>query len=162
MHRRGNGRAPADPFCFLFLQRSLTSIDTGPVQHIQQDQAQFRLKKHHLFGVVCGKNSSFTNKADLSATDGINPEHKYEQCQPSKDARPIRQGGQPTSGRHVRDSTCQHGRGGGALRHQPTLAKRVGTTHQANTTPQGDTTSPKRPKPYYLRKATPQPSSRSG
>ena len=68
-------------------------------------------------------------------TNGINSEHKQEQCQSSKDARPVKRCGQPTSRRHVGDCAGQHGRGGGAPRHQPTLAERVGTTHQANTTP---------------------------
>ena len=161
-HRSGNGRSPADLFCFLFLQRSPMPRASRPAQKIQHALSQFRLKKHHQFGVVCGKDSSFTNKADLSATDGINPEHKQEQCQSSKDARPARRGGQPTSRKRVRDSTCQHGRGGGAPRHQPTLAERDGTTHQENTTPPRDTTGPKRPKPCYPRRATPRPSSRSG
>ena len=161
-HWSGNGRAPADPFCFLFLQRSPTPRASGPTQQIQHALAQFRLKKHHQFGVVCGNDSSFTNKADLSATDGINPEHKQEQCQSSKDARPTRRGGQPTSRRRVRDSTSQHGRGEGAPRHQPTLVERVGTTHQATTMPLRDTIDPKRPKPCYPRRATPRPSSRSG
>ena len=134
-HQRSNGRAPTNPFCFLFLQRSPKSRDSGPTQQIQHAQAQFQLKKHHQFDVVCGNNNSFPNKADLSTTYGINPEHKQEQHQSSKDARTTRRGGQPTSRRRVRDSTSQHGRGGGAPRHQPTLAERVGTTHQANTTP---------------------------
>ena len=147
MHRSGNGRAPADPFCFLFLQRSPTPRASGPSQQIRYVLSQFRLKKHHQFGAICGNDSSFTNKADLLATDGNNPEHKQEQCQSSKDARPARRGGQSTSRRRFRDSTSKHRRGGGAPRHQPTLVKRVGTTHQANTTPPRDTTGPKRPKP---------------
>ena len=51
---------------------------SGPVQQIQHAQAQFRLKKHHQFGAICENDSSFTNKADLLATDGINSEHKKE------------------------------------------------------------------------------------
>ena len=49
---------------------------SGPAQQIQHAQAQFLLKKHHQFGVVRGNDSSFTNKADLSTTNGINSEHK--------------------------------------------------------------------------------------
>ena len=135
---------------------------SGPAQQIQHDQAQFRLKKHHQFGTICGNDDSFTNKIDLSVTDGINSKHKQEQHQSFKDARLARRSGQPTSWRHVGDSAGQHGRGGSALHHQPTLAERVGTTHLANTTPPGDTTGPKRPKPCYPRRATPRPSSRSG
>ena len=161
-HRRGNGRAPADPFCFLFLQRSPTSRDSGPAQQFKHAPAQFRSKKHHQFGAVCGNDSSFTNKADLSAIDGINLEHKQESHQSSKDARPDRRRGQPTSRRHARNCAGLHGRGGGAPHHQPTLAERIGVTHQANTTPPGDTTDPKRPKPCYPRRATPRPLSRSG
>ena len=89
------------------------------------------------------------NKADLSTTDGINLEHKQEQRQSSKDARPARRRGQPTSRRRVRDCVGQHGRGGGAPRHQPTLAERVRTTHQANTTPPRDTTGLTNQKPCY-------------
>ena len=109
-----------------------------------------------------GNYSSFTNNVDLSATDGINLEHKKEQCQSSKDARPARRRRQLTSRRRVRDSADQHGQGGGGSRHQPTLAERVGTTHQENTTPPGDTTGSKRLKPSYSRRVTPRPSSRSG
>ena len=132
-HRSGNRRVPADPFCFLFLQRSPTPRSSGPAQQIQHALAQFRLKKYHQFGVVYGNDSSFTNKADLSTTDGINSEHKQEQRQSSKDARPARRRGQPTSRRRVRDCAGQHGRGGGAPPHQPTLAERVITTHRTNT-----------------------------
>ena len=137
---------------------------SGPAHQILHALAQFQLKKHHhhQFGVVCGNDSSFTNKDDLSATDDINPEHKQEQHQSSKDARPPKRGGQLTSWRRVRDNTGQHGRGGGAPHHQPTLAEGVGTTHQENMTPPGDTTGQKRQKPCYLRRATPRPSSRSG
>ena len=71
-HRSGNGRTPTDPFCFLFLQRNPTPRANGPVQQIQHALAQFRLKKHHQFGAVCGNDSSFTNKANISATDGTN------------------------------------------------------------------------------------------
>ena len=106
-----------------------------PAQRFQHAPAQFRLKKASSVGAVCGNDSSFTNNADISATRGINPEQEQEQRQSSKDARLARQGGHLTSRRRVRDSTGQHGRGGGALLHQPTLAERVGTTHQANTTP---------------------------
>ena len=154
--------SPCQSFCFLFLQRSPTSRVSGSAQEIQHAQAQFRLEKHHQFGAVCGNDSSFTNKADLSTTADINLEHKQKQRQSSKDPRPSRRRGQPTSRRHVRDCAGQHGRGGGAPRHQPTLAERVRTTHQANTTPPGDTIGPKRPKPCYPRRATPRPSSRSG
>ena len=49
------------------------------------------------------EDSSFTNKADLSETDGINSEHKQEPRQSSKDARLARRRGQPTSRRHVRN-----------------------------------------------------------
>ena len=45
---------------------------------IQHASTQFRLKKHHQFGVVYGNESSFTNKVDLSMTDGIDSEHKQE------------------------------------------------------------------------------------
>ena len=134
---------------------------SGPAQQIQHTRAQFRLKMHHQFGAICGNDSSFTNKTDLSVTDGINSEHKQEPRQSSKNARPARRREQPTSRRHVRDCAGQHGRGGGAPRHQPTLAKRVGATHHANTMPSRDTTSPKRPKPCYPRRAIPRPSSRS-
>ena len=134
---------------------SPTSRDNELAQQFQHAPAQFRSKKHHQFGAVCGKDCSFTNKADFSAADGVNLEHKQQQRQSSKDARPTRWRGQPTSRRRVRDSAGQHGRGGGAPRHQPTLAERVGTTHQENTTPPGDTTGPKRPKPCYPRRTTP-------
>ena len=135
---------------------------TGPAWQIQHAQAQFWLKKHHQFDAVCGKDSSFTNKADISATDGIKSEHKQEQRQSSKDARPARRHGQPTSRRCVKDNAGQHGRGGGAPCHQPTLVERIGATHQANTTPPGDAIGPKRPKPCYPRRVTPRPSSRIG
>ena len=137
---------------------------TGPVpaQLFQHALAQFQMKKASSVGTVCGNDSSFTNKVDISTTDGINPKHKQEQRQSSKGARPARRGGQPTSRRYVRDNTGQHGLGGGTPRHKPTLAERFGTTHQANTTPQGDTTGPKRLKPYYSRRTTPRPLSRSG
>ena len=135
---------------------------SGPAQQFQHAPAQFWLKKHHQFSAVCGNNSSFTNKVDVSTTDGINSKHKQEQRQSSKDARPARRRGQPTSRRRVRDCTSQHGQGGGAPRHQPTLAERVRTTHQENTTPLGDTTGPTNLKPCYWRRTTPQPSSRSG
>ena len=82
-----------------------------------------------------GTTVPLQTKADLSATDGINSEHKQEQRQSSKDARPARRCGQPTSWRRVRDCAGQHGRGGGAPRHQPTLAERIRKTHQANATP---------------------------
>ena len=154
------GEPPPILFC-LFLQRSPTPRASGPVHQIQHALAQFRLKKHHQFGAICGNDSSFTNKADLLATDGINSEHKQEQRQSSKDARPAKRHGQQTSRRRVRDSAGQHRRGEGAPRHQPTLAERVGTTHQANTTPLGDTTGPTNLKPCYQRRTTPRPSSRS-
>ena len=156
------GEPPPILFCFLFLQRSPTPRASGPAKQIQHALAQFRLKKHHQFGAVCGNNNSFTNKADLSATDGINSKHKQEQRQSSKYARLAMQRGQPTSRRRVRDCAGQHGRGGGTPRHQPTLAERVRTTHQANTMPPGDTTNPTNPKPCYRRRTTPRPSSRSG
>ena len=142
------------------MDQSNSSPSSGPTTPTRSSLV--RLKKASSVGAVCGNDSSFTNKDDLSTTDGINPKHKQEQCQSSKDAGPARRGGQPTSQRRVRDSTDQHGRGGGAPRHQPTLAEIVGTTHQANTTPLGDTTYPKRPKPCYPRRETPRPSSRSG
>ena len=135
---------------------------SGPAQRIQHAQAQFRLKKLHQFRAICGNDSSFTNKVDLSTTDSINLEHKQEQRQSSNNARPARRRGQPTSRRRVRDSVGQHGRGGGALRHQPTLAERIGATHQANTMPPRDVTGPKILKPCYPRRATPRPLSRSG
>ena len=69
-------------------------------------------------------------------TEGINSEHKQESRQSSKNARPVRRRGQPTSRRHARNCTGQHGRSGGAPYHQPTLAERVGATHQTNTMPQ--------------------------
>ena len=134
----------------------------GSAQQIQAGSSPVPVEKNrHQFGAVCRNDSSFTNKADLLVTDGINLEHKQEQRQSSKDARPTRWGGQPTSRRRVRDNTGQHRRGGGAPRHQPTLAKRVETTHQANTTPLGDTIGPNKPKPCYPRRETPRPSLRS-
>ena len=81
------------------------SRDSGPAQQIQHAPAQFQLKKASSVGVVCGNESSFTNKADLSVTDGINSEYKQEPCQSSHDARPTKRGGQSTSRRRVRDST---------------------------------------------------------
>ena len=66
---------------------------SGPAQQIQHAQAQFRLKKHHQFGAICGNNCSFTNKDDLSATNGVNSEHKQEQRKSSKDAIPARRRG---------------------------------------------------------------------
>ena len=141
---------------------SPTPRANGPAQQIQHSLAQFRLKKHHHFDAVCGNDSSFTNIADLSATDGINSKHKQEQCQSSKDARPARRREQLTSRRSVRDYAGQHERGGGAPHHQPTLAERVRTTHQANTMFPGDTTDPTNPKPCYRRRTTPRPLSRSG
>ena len=86
-HQRGSGRAPADPFCFSFLQRSPTSKDSGPTQQFHHSPAQFRLKKHHQFGAFCGNDGSFTNKVDLSVTGGINSEHKQDQ-QGDVDSRP--------------------------------------------------------------------------
>ena len=144
-HRRGNGRAPADPFGLLFLQRISASRVSGPAQQFQLALAQFRLKKASSVGVVCGNDSSVTNKADLSATDGINSEHKQKQRKSSKDARPARWGGQPTSRRRVRDSTCQHGRGGGTPSHQPALDKGIRATHLADATPTRSTTGQRRP-----------------
>ena len=146
----------------MFLQKSPTSKDSGSAQKIQHAQAQFRLKKHHQFATFSGNDGSFTNKADLSATDGINSEHKQEQRQSSKDARPTKRRGQPTSRRHGRDCAGQHGRGGGAPHHQPTLDERVRTTHQENTMPLGDTTGSTNLKPCYRRRTTTRPSSRSG
>ena len=98
---------------------------SGSAQRFQHAPAQFRLKKNHQFGAVCGNESSFTSKDDLSTTDGINSEHKQEQRQSSKDARPAKRRGQPTSWRRVRDSAGQHGRGEGASSHQPTLVERI-------------------------------------
>ena len=74
------------------------SRDNGLDQQFKHAQAQFRSKKHHQFGAICGNDSSFTNKADLLATDGINLKHKQEQRQSSKDARPARQRGQRPPG----------------------------------------------------------------
>ena len=155
-------------FFLVFAEKSnVQSQRTGPAtvpvpaQQFQHAPAQFWLKKASSIGAVCGNDNSFTIKADLSATDGINSEHKQEQRQSSKDSRPARRRGQPTSRRRVRDCAGQHERGGGGPRYQPTLAERVSTTHQTNTTPPEDTTGPKRPKPCYSRRATPRPSSRS-
>ena len=118
-------------------------------------------KKHHQFGAICGNDGSFTNKADLSATDGINSEHKKEQRQSSKDVRLARRRGHPTSRRRVRNCAGPHGQGESAPCHQPTPTERVRTTHQANTTPLGDMTSPTSPKRCYRRRTAPRPSSRS-
>ena len=59
-------------------------------------------------------------KTNLSITDDINPEHKQEQHQSTKDARPVRRRRQQTS-RQVRSDASQHGRGGGASPHQQRL-----------------------------------------
>ena len=104
-HQSSNRRASADPFGFLFLQRSPTSKTSGPAQQFQHAPAQFRLKKHHQFGAVCGNGSSFTNKVDLSVTDGINSEYKQEPRKSPKDARPARQCRQPTSCRRAGNYT---------------------------------------------------------
>ena len=108
-----------------------------PAQRFQHAPTQFQLKKASSVSFVCGNNSSFTNKADLSTTDGVNSEHKQEQRQSSKEARPARRHGQPTSQRRVSDCAGQHGQGRGAPCRQPTLVERVRTTHRANTTPSG-------------------------
>ena len=124
---------------------------SGPTTPIRSSLVRLK-KKASSIGAFCGNDSSFTNKADLSSTDGINSEHKQEKRQSSKDARPARRRGNPTSWRRVRNCAGQHGRGGRAPRHQPTPAERVRTTHRANTMPLRDTTSPK---PYYRRRTTP-------
>ena len=98
------------------------------------------LKKASSVGAVCGTDSSFTSKTDLSVTDGINSEHKQEQRQSTKDAGSAKRRGQQTSWR-VRSDASQHERGGGAPPHQPTPDKRVRATHQADATPTGGTTS---------------------
>ena len=82
-------------------------------------------------------------KTDLSITDGINPEHKQEQRQPTKDAEPARRRRQQTS-RRVRNDASQHGQGGGAPPHQPTPDRRVRATHQADATPAGGATNSRR------------------
>ena len=64
---------------------------SGLASQIQHAPAQFRLKKHHRFGIVCGNDDSFTNKVDLSVNDGMNSEYKQEPCQSPKNARPARQ-----------------------------------------------------------------------
>ena len=116
-----------------------------PAQRFQHALAQFRLKKASSVGAVCGNNSSFTNKADLSATDGINSEYKQEPHQSPKDARPARRGGQPTSRRRVRNITGKHGRDGGTPSHQPPLDKGIKVAHQTDTTLAGSATGPRSP-----------------
>ena len=149
---------------FLFLvfaeEFNVQSQRTSPANPARSNPVL--VEKHYQFGAVCGNDSSFTNKVDLSTTNGINPKHKQEKRQSSKDARLARRHGKSTSRRRVRDRAGQHGRGAGSPCHQPTLVERVGTTHQENTTPPRDTTGPKRPKPCYPRKAAPRPSSRRG
>ena len=140
-------KAPADPLYYLFLQEIVASDPAAvpsPAQRSEHTPAQFQLKITSSVGDVCGNDSSFTNKADLSATDGINSEHKQEKCQSSKDARPARRRRQLTSWRRVRDYASQHGRGGGTPSHQPTPDRGVRATHQADATPAGSATNPGR------------------
>ena len=92
-----------------------------------------RLKKTSSVGAVCGNDSSFTNKADYSVTDGINSEHKQEQRQSAKDTGSARRYRQPIS-RRVRNNAGQHGRIGGTPPHQSTSDRRVRTTHQTDAT----------------------------
>ena len=117
----------------------------GPAHRSQHAPAQFRLKKASSVGAVYGNDSSFTNKVDILVTEGINSEYKHESCQSSKDARPARRGGQPTSRRHIRDNVGQHERGGGTPSHQPTLDRGIRETHQADATPAGSVIDPGRP-----------------
>ena len=68
------GEAPAGPPSFLFLQRSarLEPVDqpsnspsSGPTTPTRSSPV--RLKKATSVSIVCGNDSSFTNKADISA-----------------------------------------------------------------------------------------------
>ena len=145
--------SPCRSFLFLVstgepnVQSQWTRPGIGPVPayRSQHAPAQFRLKKVSSVGVVCGNDSSFTNKADLLVTDGINSEYEQESRQSSQDARPDKQGGHPTSRRRIRDSAGQHGRGGGTPSHQPTLDRGIRATHQADATPAGSATDLGRP-----------------
>ena len=56
---------------------------SGPAQRFQHAPTQFRLKKASSLSAVCGNDSSFTIKDDLSVTDGINSEYKQEPRQSS-------------------------------------------------------------------------------
>ena len=141
------GKAPAGPSSFLFLlQRKTTSKACRPAQHQSRSgpttptcSSPVRLKKGIISGAVCGNDSSFTNKADHSVTDGINSEHKQEQRQSAKDTGSARRRRQQTSW-HIRSDASQHERGGGAPPHQPMPDRRVRATHPADATPTGSTT----------------------
>ena len=127
----GEALAGSSSFLF-FLQKSATSRACRPAQqqfYLEPDDPEacrpvrqqsrsgpttltrsspVRLKKASSVGAVCGNDGSFTNKTDLSVTDGINPEHKQEQRQSTKDAGPARRCRQQTY-RRVRNDASQHG-----------------------------------------------------
>ena len=112
-------------------QQSRSPIRSSPVR--------LKKKKASSVGVVCGTDSSFTNKADHSVIDGINSEHKQEQRQFAKDTGSARRRRQQTSW-HIRSDASQHERGGGAPPHQPTPDRRVRATHPVDATSTGSTT----------------------
>ena len=114
---------------------------SGPTTPIRSSPVP--VEKASSVGAVCGNGRSFTNITDFSVTDGINPEHRQEQCQSAKDAGSARRRRQQTSW-HIRSNASQHERGGGAPPHQPTPDMRIRTTHQADTTPTGYTTNTRR------------------
>ena len=116
---------------------------------------------HHQLAPSVGTTSSFTNKADISVTDGINSEYKQEPRQSLKDARPARKLRQPTSYRRSGNYTRQYRRDGGAPSHQPALDKGIRATHQTDAMLVGSATGPGRPSHHPSGKAaTPLPSHR--
>ena len=67
---------PRQSFLFLIFPEEPDMRSQWTDLQFQQASAHFQLSKHHQFDAVCGKDNSFTNKVDLSVTDGINSEHK--------------------------------------------------------------------------------------
>ena len=119
------------------------SSSSGPANPARSSPVP--VEKASSVGAVSGNDNSFTNKADISVTNGINLEYKQEPRQSSQGARPARQGGQPTFLRRIRDNAGQHERGRGTPSHRPTIDRGVRATHQANATPAGSATDPGRP-----------------
>ena len=70
------GEPPLILFVSCFCRGAQCPRSSGPARRSQHALAQFRLKKASSVDAVCGNDSSFTNKADYSVTDGINSEYK--------------------------------------------------------------------------------------
>ena len=73
------GSSSVSPYrSFLFLvfaeEPKIQRQQTG--QAILARSRPVPVEKNHQFSAICGNDSSFTNKVDLSATDGIDSDHK--------------------------------------------------------------------------------------